>query len=758
MSIVFSCYYVSMNKHFSPKKKQLNKKIFREFLFSFIALGIIVVALIISWIATLSLPDFNNFENRSITNSTKIYDRTGKVVLYNIHDNVRRTEIPLSDISPYLRQATISIEDAHFYEHNGFRPTSFIRALIANITSGGFSQGGSTIDQQIIKNSLLTREKTITRKLKEIILSLKLDSEVPKDIILQIYLNESPYGGTLYGVEEASLTYFNKHAKDVTLTEAAYLASLPQSPTYYSPYGKHLNLLEKRKNLVLERMFELGYITKDEKIFSQNETLIFSRDASNSGKALHFVMYVREYLEQKYGTDMVQNGGLKVITTINYDLQKKLEETVKEGALENEKRYNARNAALIAVDPRTGQILSMVGSRDFFDTEIPGQYNVTTALRQPGSSIKPVVYAAAFKLGYTPETVLFDVPTQFSSLCDAYGNPKPGVDPSVCYMPEDYDGKFRGPMSLRDALAQSINVPAVKLLYLTGLKNAVTLAQDMGLSTITDPARYGLSFVLGGGEVTLLELTNAYGVFANNGVYNKPQGILEVKDGDDTILEKFSLQGKEVLPESVTSLVSSVLSDNVAKIPGYGPIASSQFYFGDRPVASKTGTTNDYHDVWVVGYTPSIALGMWGGNNDNTPINKKVAGLVLAPIWHKAMSQALDSTPIEYFPDPLPNTSSKPILRGIYCGQNGVHTILASVIKDNPDGGYPSNPGYDSQYNLWETGIQNWAAKNSLPCFQQPTNEIPNNDSTQVIFEQNPLLNPVPYGSQPVIIATTTVQ
>jgi penicillin-binding protein 1C len=618
-----------MTTDLNNRKKQVRKKLLREVFFVCISLGIVVFALMIGWIASLQLPDFNNFENRSIANSTKIYDRTGTIVLYNIHDNVRRTEVPISEMSPYIQKATISIEDAHFYEHNGFRPTSFIRAALANVLTGGYSQGGSTIDQQVVKNALLTREKTISRKLKEIVLALKLDREVPKDTILQIYLNESPYGGTIYGVEEASLSFFNKHAKDLTLTEAAYLAALPQSPTYYSPYGKHRDELEKRKNLVLERMYELGYITEAEKNTSQAETANFQLDVSNSGKALHFVMYIREYLEQQYGDDAVQNGGLKVITTIDYNLQKQLEDIVKQGALENEKKYKATNAAAVAIDPKTGQILAMVGSRDFFDTEIPGQYNIALADRQPGSSFKPIVYAAAFEKGYTPETVLYDVPTEFSARCDAYGNPKPGVSASACYMPENYDGLFRGPVSLRDALAQSLNVPAVKLLYLTGLNTAVQLAQDMGLSTIQDPARYGLSLVLGGGEVTLLELTNAYGVFADNGIYNPPVGILEVRDSDNTVLEKYTKREKEVLPDSVTSLISSVLSDNVAKIPSYGAITSSPFYFGDRPVAAKTGTTNDYRDVWVVGYTPSVVIGMWGGNNNNTPIDKKVAGLCL---------------------------------------------------------------------------------------------------------------------------------
>jgi penicillin-binding protein 1C len=698
----------------SKKKRRFLRKIFWETTFISISLGIIVFALLLAWISSLELPDFNNFENRSISNSTKIYDRTGKIVLYSIHDNVKRTEIPLEEMSPYVRQATISIEDSHFYEHHGFRPMSFARAMLANFQSGSFSQGGSTLDQQVIKNSLLTRDKTITRKLKEIILAIKLDTQVPKDTILQIYLNESPYGGTLYGVEEASLTYFNKHASDLSITEAAYLAALPQSPTYLSPYGKHRDALEKRKNLVVQKMFELGYITEQERQKAQSETLAFNVDATSSGKALHFVFYVREYLEETYGEDVVSNGGLRVISTIDYELQKKLEDIVKTGALENEKKFNAKNASLVAIDPRTGQILALVGSRDFFDKEIPGQYNIATASRQPGSSFKPIVYAAAFLAGYTPETVLFDVPTQFSSLCDAYGNPKAGAKEDSCYMPENYDGLFRGPISLRNALAQSLNVPAVKLLYLVGINNAISLAQKMGLSTINDPDRYGLSLVLGGGEVTLLELTNAYGVFADNGIYHKPSSILEVRDRGDTLLEKFSNVETEVLPEYVTSLISSVLSDNQAKIPAYG--ANSPLYFGERPVASKTGTTNDYRDVWVIGYTPSLVIGMWGGNNDNTPIDKKVAGFVLAPIWRKAMDAAITTSPIEYFPPPLPNTKDKAILRGAWCTTSGIHEILQYVSKNDPDGPVPTNPSSDPQYNLWEDGLRSWLTKHSLAC------------------------------------------
>lgn len=703
-----------MSTSHNVRKSKVKRKLLKEFVLLCFAFSIIASACILAWLASIQLPDFNNFENRNIANSTKIYDRTGKVLLYNIHDNVRRTIVPINEISPHIRNSTIAIEDAHFYEHFGFRPTSFIRAVIANIMSGGFSQGGSTINQQVIKNALLTKDKKISRKLKEIILSIKLDRELPKDTILQIYLNESPYGGTIYGVEEASLAFFGKKASDVTLTEAAYLAALPQAPTYYSPYGKNRDALEKRKNLVLERMYELGYISKEQKDASQEETIVFEKREANSGKALHFVMYIRDYLEEKYGLEEVLNGGLKITTTIDYELQKKLEEIVKEGALENAKKFKATNAALVAIDPKTGEILAMVGSRDFFDTEIPGQYNIALASRQPGSSFKPIVYASAFSEGYTPETVLFDVPTQFSTRCDAYGSPRGGASESDCYMPENYDGLFRGPVSLREALAQSLNIPAVKLLYLAGIPNAIGLAQAMGLSTITTFDRYGLSLVLGGGEVTLLELTNAYGVFANNGIYHKEQGILEIRDKDGEILEKFSPIEKEVLSESVTSLISSVLSDNVARTPTFG--SNSALYFQNRPVAVKTGTTNDYKDVWVVGYTPSVVIGMWAGNNDNTPIDKKTAGFVLAPIWRKAMVTATEGKQIEYFPDPLPNTSSAPILRGEYCSGGTVTTILTQVTKTNPNQP-PLSPYGDAQYSLWQTGIDNWISKNGNPCF-----------------------------------------
>jgi membrane peptidoglycan carboxypeptidase len=452
---------------------------------------------------------------------------------------------------------------------------------------------------------------------------------------------------------------------------------------------------------------------------------------------LHFVFYVREYLEQKYGKDAVLNGGLRVITTLDYDLQKKLETLVKNETFASLLKNKATNAGLVALDPRTGEVLAMVGSRNFFDTDIDGQFNITLAQRQPGSSFKPIVYAGAFEEGYTPETMLFDVQTEFSSLCDADGKPlNPAKRPEeVCYSPQNYDNQFRGPISLRNSLSQSLNVPSVKLLYLTGMKNAITLANKMGLSTINDPDRYGLSLVLGGGEVTLYDMVSAYGVFANNGVYTKPKTLLSVKDIHETINDTFPTSQKTVLSENTTALISSVLNDNVARTPSYG--VASALYFKERDVAVKTGTTNDYRDLWVIGYTPSLVLGMWAGNNDNSPVEKKVSGALLAPIWHKAMDIALTGKEKEYFKEPIPNTSQIPELRGDYCNNGKPDTILGVLDKTNPTNGIvPTNPENDAQYLLWRTPEMKYLLDNNL-CGVSSSTLFLNTFSTSTSIQNN---------------------
>ncbi len=652
------------------------------------------------WLSTIELPDLNNFENRVISESTKIYDRTGKVVLFDVHGNVIRTVVSFDQISNYLKWATIAIEDQNFYTHHGIEPKAILRAVLTNIKDGNLltGQGGSTITQQIIKNALLTSDKKISRKLKEWVLAPRLEAKLTKDEILELYLNEIPYGGTVYGVQEASKKFFGKEAKDLSLVESAYIAALPQAPTYYSPYGSHRDELEKRKNKVLKEMLSLNFITKTEYDTAIKTKVEFEKQENYGIKAPHFVMYIRELLEEKYGTELVEKGGLKVITTLDWDLQKDAEEIVKKWALINETKYNAENAALVVTDPNTGQILTMVGSRDYFDDKIDGNFNIATASRQPGSSIKPIIYAEAFNKGYKPETVVFDLPTEFSTTCYSGGN---------CYNPQNYDEKFRGPISLRNALAQSLNIPAVKTLYLAGIDDSLSLAKQMGLETLTSAKQYGLTLVLGGGEVRPLDMAAAYSVFAADGIKHPTEGILKVEDSDGEVLEEFEQKEYRVLPEQTARLISNVLSDNIARTPAYG--ANSPLYFGDIDVAVKTGTTNDTRDTWIVGYTPNISVAAWAGNNDNRSMQKLTAGFIVAPMWNEFMKKAIEKYPSSSFIDPEPIDSNiKLVLKGIWENPQGVHEILHWVNKDDPQGAFPNNPASDSQYLLWEEPLQKW--------------------------------------------------
>jgi len=712
----------------------------RDWLMLFAGIFILVVAGVFVWIASLKIPDFNAFNDRKVANSTKIFDRTGEILLYDIHEDIKRTSIPFEEMGPNIKNATIAIEDSEFYNHIGVRPKSILRALFSNITNIGIGGGGSTITQQLVKNTLLVQKKTYTRKIKEWVLAIKMERVLTKDKILELYLNEVPYGGTIYGIEEASKTYFGKNAYELTLGEAAYLAAIPQSPTTYSPYGKNKARLDVRKNLVLSRMKELGFITETEYETAKNEEVIFLPKAVSGIRAPHFVFYIKDYLEEKYGAETVESGGLKVTTTLDYTLQEQAEKAVKEGALQNEKSFGGSNAALVAIDPKTGQILSMVGSRDYFDTAIDGNFNVALARRQPGSSFKPFIYATAFNKGFTPETVLFDLPTEFQTTCNAYGKALPGHKQSECYMPDNYDGKFRGPLSLREALAQSINVPAVKLFYLAGLQDSLKTAEDMGITTLSDIGRYGLTLVIGGGEVTLLEITSAYSVFADNGVKNKTAGILKVEDMNGNILEEYTPSQKEVLSKNTALIISDILSDNQSRIPTFG--ANSSLNIPGYDVAAKTGTTNNNKDAWLVGYSPNIVVGVWAGNNDNKPM-KKGGSALAGPIWNKFMNFALTKVPKENFENPDLYTDPetvKPALRGHWQGNENffidrvsgglataftpretreekvitnVHTILHWVDRNNITGPSPAVPQKNNQYNNWETPILNWWAQNS---------------------------------------------
>lgn len=726
---------------FKIMKKKVKKFKFTQNILLFGAsLLILMSGFLIILIATLQIPDFKSFADRKMVNSTKLYDRTGEVLLYDIHQDVKRTNIPFEEMSVNIKNATVAIEDAEFYNHSGVRVTSTIRAILSNLSGIGIGGGGSTITQQLVKNTLLTSKKSPIRKVKEWILAVKIDKSLSKEKILELYLNEVPYGGTIYGIEEASKTYFNKKASELTLVEAAYLASIPQSPTVLSPYGKNKDKLETRKNLVLFRMNELGFITQEEYEKAKSEVVEFYPQSISGIKAPHFVFFIKEYLETKYGVDVVENGGLRVTTTLNYELQEKGEQIVKEGALKNEKDWGGNNASLVAIDPKTGQILTMIGSRDYFDKAIDGNFNVSTANRQPGSAFKPFIYATAFNKGFTPDTVLFDLPTEFNASCNAYGKAFPGTSQSNCYMPDNYDNKTVGPIKLRNALAESRNIPAVKLFYLAGLRDSLKTAEDLGITTLSDISRYGLTLVIGGGEVTLLEITSAYGVFANNGIKNNHTGILKVEDMDGNVLEEFSQNPKEVLPKNTALTISDVLSDNVARIPTFG--ANSPLNIPGVDAAVKTGTTNNNKDAWTVGYTPSISVGVWSGNNDNKPM-KKGGSAVAGPIWNKFMIEALKVLPRENFEQPNLNIdpiNTKPILRGSWMGNESffidkisgglateytpretmeeriitnVKSILHWVDRDNITGPAPTNPENNPQYNNWNIPIQNWWAQNS---------------------------------------------
>jgi penicillin-binding protein 1C len=720
--------------------RHIHKTVRKHPIRTFFIASFIVGGFIFLWLANFRLPDFNSFDERKVSSSTKIYDRTGKVLLYDVHQGVRRTTVPWSDISVYAKNATVAIEDSEFYQHKGIKPTAILRAILVNIFSGGYSQGGSTITQQVVKNAILTPNKSISRKLKEWVLSLKLEQIMSKEEILSLYLNEAPYGGTVYGIEEASKLYFGVSAKDLTLNQAAYLAALPQAPTFYSPYGNNREKLETRKNYVLKRMFDLGFINQGEYASAKEETAVFLPGSDNNSKAMHFVFFVREYLEQKYGLDMLESGGLKIITTLDYNLQAKAEDIVKKTAPKNEKNFNATNASMVAIDPRTGQILVMVGSRDYFDKEIDGNFNVAIAHRQPGSSFKPFVYATAFGKGYTPETILFDVKTEFQTTCTADGKPLYGTKAKDCYQPKNFDDKYLGPMTIKDALAQSRNIPAIKALYLAGIPDSLATARAMGIKSLSsDPNQYGLTLVLGGGEVSLLDMTSAYSVFANNGVRNPYQSILRVEDMQGQVLEEFRDTGSTAIPKDIALQISDILSDNKARAPEFGE-HSALYVEGRGDVASKTGTTNDYRDAWILGYTPSLAVGVWAGNNDNSPMQKKIAGFIVAPMWHEFMVFALSSSTPEHFEKPKPvDGTLKPVLRGIWQGGEtfivdkisgglateftpnetkeervikDAHSILYWVSKNDPLGPKPGNPDNDPQFRLWEPAVLKWVNNN----------------------------------------------
>ena len=563
--------------------------------------------------------------------STKIYDRNEEL-LYDVFADQRRTPVELNEVPESLKQATVAIEDKNFYKHQGFDPLGWIRAVFNTIFKFRRLGGGSTLTQQLVKNVLLTNQRSISRKIKEFVLSVQIEKKYTKDEILKMYLNESPYGGTAWGVQAAAETYFAKDVNELNLIESAVLAGLPQAPSQYSPFNGDVYI--ERTEAVLRRMREDDFITKDEeKQALEDLEKIELAPAGSSFKAPHFVLYVKQQLVERYGERMVEQGGLKVTTTLDWELQKEAQEIVGK-EIERVESLDIGNGAALSIDPQTGEILVMVGSKDYGDEDYDGKVNVVMSLRQPGSSIKPVNYVTAFKQGYTPSTMLVDVLTEF-----------PGGANIPVYKPRNYDNEDHGPVQLRQALGNSLNIPAVKLLQLVGVKEMLETAYDMGFTslepTTANVNRFGLSLTLGGGEVRLIDMVSAYSSFANGGLKVEPISILKVEDNKGKVLEEHrQVKGKRVLAEEEAWLISQILSDNQARLITFG--SNSLLNVPGHTVAVKTGTTDDLRDNWAVGWTPGVITGVWVGNNDNTPMKKVASGISGAtPIWRRIMLEVL---------------------------------------------------------------------------------------------------------------------
>ncbi len=685
----------------------INKKIIKKTLKYIFFLGaatlIIGVGLIVYF--SIGLPSLENSPEISLAQSTKIFDRTGKHLLYEIHGEEKRTIVKDEKIPIFLKQATIAIEDEGFYKHPAFEWRAIIRAVFVDLINGRIVQGGSTITQQLVKNTFLTPKRTIRRKIRELILAYELEKRYTKDKILWLYLNTVSYGSNIYGVAEASKTYFGKEIEDINLSEAALLASLPQAPSYYSPYGNHFEELLARKDLVLKKMYKNDYISKDQYKQAKLQKIVILPRKESIG-APHFVMYVKEILAKKYGDDLLEKGGLRVYTTLDWQTQKMAEESIKWGVERNRKLANANNAGMVVQESQTGQVLAMVGSYDYFDLKSQGNFNVCLAKRQPGSSFKPFVYLESFLKGYKPETIVFDLKTNFDTTKET------GRE----YIPQNFDHRYRGPVNLRNALAQSINIPAVKMLYLAGIKDSIKLAKKLGITTLNNPDRYGLSLVLGGGEVKLLDMVEAYSVFSQNGKKHPQVFILKVEDSKGNILESYENKEETVVDPEKVKVLNNILYDNQARAPLYG--LNNQIQVPGWEIAAKTGTTNNARDAWIFAYTPSYVTGIWAGNNDNTPMEGGGSSIMFAvPIWHHFANLFLKDKKPEKFEKPnIRKRSEKPMINGNYIVsyfENGklkpqIHSILWYVNKKDPLGPPPINPNVDPQFENWEGPVLKW--------------------------------------------------
>lgn len=605
------------------------------------------------WWMGRNLPQPQQLIRRDQAVTTKIYDRNG-VLLYKIYNDQNRSVVPLKEIPKHVIDATIAIEDARFYQHPGFSLRGILRAFSRNLQTES-TQGGSTITQQLVKNTLLSSERTFVRKIKELVLSLEVEYLFTKDEILSMYFNEVGYGGTAYGIEEAAQQYFGKSVREVNLAEAALLAGLPQSPTIYSPFGAQPDLAISRQHGVLKRMVEERFISAEEAEVAKTTPLVFATPTT-SITAPHFVMYVKDLLVKLYGEEVVRGGGLSVTTTLDVSVQKMAEAAV-EKELQRLAGLHVTNGAALVTNPKTGEILAMVGSKDYFDTAHDGQVNITIRPRQPGSSIKPLTYAYALQNRMvTPSTLIDDAPVVYRT---------PGSPP---YAPQNYDGAFHGKVTVRQALANSYNIPAVKTLSQIGVANLVSFGQKMGITTWTDPSRFGLSLTLGGGEVRMVDMAEVYGTIANGGFRVPLSPLMRVTDYAGKIDDVYACSllstnnvlanrtdgrcgGAPIIDASTAYALSDILSDNQARSAAFG--SHSVLVIPNHQVAVKTGTTNDLRDNWTFGYTPDYLTATWVGNNDNTSMSRVVSGITGAsPIWNVIMTSLLLDAPAQAFSPP----------------------------------------------------------------------------------------------------------
>jgi penicillin-binding protein 1C len=662
-----------------------------------IKLFLVLIFLLVSFfiflftVQSVHLPSPDLIGEKIVSGGTEIYDRTGKILLYKV--GFRRSWVNFEDIPENVIKATLIAEDQDFYSHHGISFKGILRSIYLNIKTKSLEYGGSTITQQLARNLFLTKEKTLLRKINEIILALKLERKYSKNEILTYYLNSIYYGEGNIGIRAAADYYFDKKLKDLTLSEAVILASIPKAPALYAPVSKeNIERLKKRRDYLLSRLKEEGWIDEKEYNLALNEEIKVTKTKYAGMIAPHFVIEVLNELKNKFPNLNLEEINLKVISTLDYDLQKIAEKAVIDGAKRNKEKYGGSNAALMAIDPKTGEVLALVGSKDFFDETIDGQVNVPFRPRQPGSAFKPISYAALFELGYPDKTIVFDVPTDF-------GN----------YRPQNFDKKFKGPVTLRQALAESRNVPSVKVFYLADPERVIDLARKAGISYLKDWQNYGLSLGLGTAEIRMADLIRFYGALANDGKLVSQSLILKIIQ-DKKIIYEYKPEEKEIVSSETARILNDILKDIEAR-KGLLQASLPLTIFPGYEVALKTGTTQFYQDAWTFGYTPNIVVGVWAGNTDGRRMNSLGASLVAAlPIFHQFLSSAISMGKIqpESFIPPEERIVNKPMLNGSWISPYGIHDILFYVDRKNPLGPIPEDPSLDPQYILWENGVQKW--------------------------------------------------